>query len=279
MTKGRKPDIVCIGAQKAGTTWLHNTLGRRSDVWVPPFKELHFFDNKFIEECREWATGHVKRGLKSAKERHIEKTPEPDSEYLEHLKRLGEKPMLNGTWYQSIFSRAPATSACLDVTPEYSCIGDEGIQFFKKFLPNSKLIYLIRHPYDRLVSQFKMNASRKMRRDPEFDDWQLLLDMSAMATRGDYMNHIPLWDTYFTPDQLLYLPYGMIRSEPLKLLRKIEDHCELSEYDYPEPSKVFHKTAPVFLPQDVLKILEERTAPQVDYITSRFGSDFLKQSR
>jgi len=52
MAQGRKPDFICIGAQKAGTTWLYVTLGRPPDIWFPPFKEFHFFDTKFDEHCR-----------------------------------------------------------------------------------------------------------------------------------------------------------------------------------------------------------------------------------
>jgi hypothetical protein len=52
MAQGHKPDFICIGAQKAGTTWLYVTLGRRPDIWFPPFKEFHFFDTTFDEHCR-----------------------------------------------------------------------------------------------------------------------------------------------------------------------------------------------------------------------------------
>ena len=58
MNKGRKPDILCIGAQKAGTSWLHVTLATRRDIWVPPFKELHFFDHNF--RFNEYHEGRLK---------------------------------------------------------------------------------------------------------------------------------------------------------------------------------------------------------------------------
>ncbi|MEO9945223.1 sulfotransferase [Paraglaciecola sp.] len=38
------PKFICIGAQRAGTTWLHECLSEHPDVYVPPEKELHFFD-------------------------------------------------------------------------------------------------------------------------------------------------------------------------------------------------------------------------------------------
>jgi hypothetical protein len=42
-----KPDFLVIGAQKAGTTWLHHILSSFQDVYVPEAKELHFFDRGF----------------------------------------------------------------------------------------------------------------------------------------------------------------------------------------------------------------------------------------
>jgi len=40
--------FIGIGAQKAGTTWLHDLLDSYSECAVPPVKELHFFDIKYV---------------------------------------------------------------------------------------------------------------------------------------------------------------------------------------------------------------------------------------
>ena len=37
--------FVCIGAQKAGTTWLARMLSRHPQVFVTPVKEIHYFDH------------------------------------------------------------------------------------------------------------------------------------------------------------------------------------------------------------------------------------------
>lgn len=187
--------------------------------------------------------------------------------------------MFNRSWYKSIFSPAPKESICFDITPEYCGIGDEGIRFFKEFLPKTQIIYLIRHPYDRLVSQIKMNMSRRLNQDPDFCDWRELLNVPALAKRGDYMNQVPQWDAHFSDDRLIDLPFGRIKTDPKVLLQQIEDHCNLPRFDYPAPSKVYHKSPPVQVPQEVLKILEDRAAPQADFIKTRFGADFLEQSR
>ena len=40
----RLPDFLGIGAQKSGTTWLHENLRQHPDLFLPAEKELHFFD-------------------------------------------------------------------------------------------------------------------------------------------------------------------------------------------------------------------------------------------
>src|SRR4029453_18936667 len=39
-----RPDFLCVGAQKAGTSWLYHQLVSHPDFWMPPVKELHYFD-------------------------------------------------------------------------------------------------------------------------------------------------------------------------------------------------------------------------------------------
>ena len=43
-----KTVFICIGAQKAGTTWLHAALSNYKDIGLPHIKELHYFDVKWL---------------------------------------------------------------------------------------------------------------------------------------------------------------------------------------------------------------------------------------
>ncbi len=40
----RLPDFICVGAQKAGTTYLFHMLNKHKDIYLPPKKELFFFN-------------------------------------------------------------------------------------------------------------------------------------------------------------------------------------------------------------------------------------------
>jgi len=43
----KPPNFICIGAQKSGTTWLHENLGKHPDIFLPyKRKELIYFDEK-----------------------------------------------------------------------------------------------------------------------------------------------------------------------------------------------------------------------------------------
>lgn len=45
-----KPNLLVIGAQKSGTTWLHHYLNKHPSIFMSKNKELSFFDNKILNE-------------------------------------------------------------------------------------------------------------------------------------------------------------------------------------------------------------------------------------
>jgi len=49
------PDFLGIGAQKSGTSWLHENLKPHPGVFVPEAKEVHFFDQKFEQGLNSYS--------------------------------------------------------------------------------------------------------------------------------------------------------------------------------------------------------------------------------
>lgn len=271
-----KPNLVCIGAQKAGTTWLHEVLSERPDVWVPPFKELHFFDHKFNEESKSWTGWHVKNGVRDAKSRHLEASIDPDPEYLKYLDSILDKPMFNGTWYKNIFSRAPNHSVCLDVTPAYSCISELGVSFVANFLKEAKFIYLIRSPLDRALSQLRMDIIRKGTPLTK-DEWVKRATMPVLSSRGDYKLNVPLWRSHFDQNRLIFLSFRQIAKDPYGLLRQVEKFAGLVPFEgYTKAKKIIHQTERIEIPKYVIEIIKEKTLVQDQFLNEYFGSEFLK---
>ena len=42
--KPKAPGFIGIGMERAGTSWLFTQLASHPDIWVPPLKEIHYFD-------------------------------------------------------------------------------------------------------------------------------------------------------------------------------------------------------------------------------------------
>src|SRR5438094_6624595 len=69
------PDFLCVGAQKAGTSWLYRQLEPHPDFWMPPVKELHYLDN--LNRARRF---HAPR-----------RGDERDASFLEDMNNLGAR--------------------------------------------------------------------------------------------------------------------------------------------------------------------------------------------
>ena len=51
------PNFIGIGVQRAATTWLYNCLSEHPQVFMPPEKEIHYFDIHF-EKGVDWYASH-----------------------------------------------------------------------------------------------------------------------------------------------------------------------------------------------------------------------------
>ena len=52
--ENKKPDFVVMGAARSGTTWLYHRLKRHPGIFVPPIKEIHYFDIHRIYPVMHW---------------------------------------------------------------------------------------------------------------------------------------------------------------------------------------------------------------------------------
>ncbi len=278
--KPRKPDFLGIGAQKAGTTWMSQMLAQHPQVWTPPYKEVQFFNHRFIEEHRKWLPWHYRRGRQGIEKRYATRDEAVPPELTRYLDRITREPMFTNHWYKLVFSPAPEGRHPIDVTPEYSTLPAEGVEFVAKFLPRAKFIYIIRHPVDRAISQLKMNLTRARRKPRTVEDWLAEVEDPVLMDRGDYQSYVPRWNAHFGPERLLYLPFGMIAADPLGFLRRVEDFLGLPAHDYRDiRKKVFASDGSLMVPDMARKRLREKLEPQFGFLERSFGPDFNKALR
>lgn len=269
-----KPQLLCIGAQKAGTSWLHENLKSNPGVWLPPFKELHYFDYRFLPNHRGWIMSHVKRGLREAEERAA-KTG--DISELDYLKSLATPPMMTRGWYRTVFSRCKSGMIGVDITPEYASIPEDGVAFVRKILgPNLRLIYIIRAPAERALSQMRMYIGRRKKLPQSEREWSDMLSEPDLLDRGNYSTHIPKWERLFQKESILYLPYGGIGRDPVSFLREIEAFSGLPKGDYFRAQERIHTGPQVKFPEFVLEKVAAMVSDQDDFLDKKFGSSFKK---
>src|SRR4051794_11487807 len=119
------PHFLCIGAQKAGTSWLFVQLQQHPQVWMPPVKELHFFDHLFVSENRKWTRWHIQSGVRKCLKWHINNVEKTDFGYVRYLADLAGRDLFTAEWYERAFDRPGAAGRKLgDITPEYSTISE-----------------------------------------------------------------------------------------------------------------------------------------------------------
>src|SRR5215208_8098181 len=82
-----RPDFLCIGVHKGGTTWLYQQLDSHPDFWMLPLKELHYFD--------QLSCVHQSSSPRCRDER--------DLRFLENIKRLSAKPYIDFEHYAQLF--------------------------------------------------------------------------------------------------------------------------------------------------------------------------------
>ena len=218
-----KPEFICIGAQKAGTTWLHANLQRHPDFAMPPVKELHYFDRAShyasadhltVTRFRDrWAdkvwrkkmVGDIwrpARSLKFAKARWWSRF---------HFADFSDE------WYLSLFSDCRGITG--DVSPSYTILDEEDVARMHRLLPDARLILLIRDPVDRAWSMFRYLEQFGFPLDlDDIDTFRTRVDAPQQDRRSDYRRALELFLRYYPPDQLLVGFFDAIREDPEGLL-------------------------------------------------------------
>lgn len=274
----RKPGALCIGAQKAGTSWLAQMLGQHPQVWIPPFKEVQYFNHLHIPEHRRWIGWHYRNKPQEIRERHKTRKVDLPPELDTYLTSVTSGKMFHNQWYKRVFAPAPAHAIPMDFTPEYSTLPEEGVDAVAKFLPKARVIYLLRHPVDRAISQLRMNLRREKRTPQTLADWLVEVENPVLFDRGDYATYLPRWRARF-PDMLV-IPFGQIGSDPGAVMDAVEAHLGIGPCYYANlTQKVFANPSGLMPPPEAVEALEVRMAPQIRAIRQILGDDFAAQIR
>lgn len=268
-------DFLGIGAQKSGTTWVIKNIKEHPAVWIPHcIKELHYFDVLYLGYGRKSQLNRIRRKMQTVINSEAWGNAISDKEYDYFSKIYDPDLVFTDEWYEHIFSRANGKVKG-EFTPAYCAIGDRGIAHVRKMMPDVKLIYMVRDPYDRAMSSLRMLLERERFKKT---DMEQLVEKPLFIKKGDYAQNIPAWEKAFDSAQILYIPFGRIKSDPAGVMRDVEAFLGLDRFDrYPALNKKVNATGKkkIEIPEKIIWKIRQMTAPQYPYLVERFREEFV----
>jgi hypothetical protein len=258
----RYPDFLCVGAQKAGTSWLDKNLRRHLKLWLPPIKEIQYFNDVHVPLSRKW-TGRHRRDRGSIMMRQYFAKTDPENWNYRRISVLGDivSGPVSDRWYGRIFALADEAQLCGEVSPDYATLPGEAIAHILKLSPDVRIILSLRDPIARSWSQMRMNIRRGYAN--ELAELETVAANRDLYNRSDYPTIIANWRKFIPEDRLLVVFMDDIEAAPDAVLDKVGGFLGVGRH-----KKLLTKAAnPVHvgekheIPPSVLAILRTRYRP------------------
>ena len=220
-----KPSYLILGAQKGGTTSLHEYLVSHPGTVASYVKEIHYFDINF-QNKESWYRAHF--GLRF---------------YYSLLRMVRKAGRVTG-----------------DCTPYYLFHPHAPSRASKKY-PQIKLIVVLRNPIDRAYSHYLHNK-RKGRESRSFEE--AIADEQAKMpgetqrlkenpehdchyhrhysylSRGLYIDQLLRWTSFYPSEQLLVLQSEEMFTSPQNVFSRVLNFLDLEDH-YLDSYEAFNK--------------------------------------
>lgn len=271
------PDFICIGAQKAGTTWLYHMLKQNPSIWLPPVKEIHYFDSGRLLPSRKIDKKeiYIKQYKRTANLLKRTKLDEYKID-LEYYASLITDDILTQAWYRRVFEHPHRVGRVAgEITPAYLDMNKNQVLRATTLLSEAKFIALIRDPLYRLASQTRMLAKTLRTKNLTDQDWRLILEKLERNPRGRYQDSIALWNKSAGEARMLYLPFAMIKKDPKTVLAKVESFIGAEPFDdYAAVDERKNVSVELEIPDWLMAKLIEQAEPAKAFIINQFGQEF-----
>jgi sulfotransferase family protein len=260
------PNFLGIGAQKSGTTWLHDNLARHPQVWLPPVKEIHYFDrpdlslgSRLFGDAERLCKGRAL--LRESAWGWIKGTVE--SRDLAWAWKYAVRPR-SDEWYGSLFGRRSGMLTG-EICPGYARLPTEVIQRIRRLMPEGRIIYLLRHPIERAWSAAVMHFNDRGRSDyrgispVELDEW---LRRPKTIEHAMYSSAIERWRGVFE-DRLFIGFYDELCRDPARLLSRIQAFIGVRQDVPADVSAQRNAGNWTHIPERFIPLLEELFEPEL----------------
>jgi hypothetical protein len=208
------PDFICIGAQKAGTGWLYEQLRSHPDFWMPPLKEVHYFDR--LGRDRPARGMETKDRIEAARKTSSDRR---DLHFLEVMEELRAKPEVDMELYARLFE-GKGRLISGDITPGYSTLVEEIVRQIMVSFPGLKIVFIARDPVERAWSQLSMWVRHGV--IDSFDETSTEsiarhLESPGVMARSYPSRIIRRWRQFVRPDALGIYFFDDLQRDPTKV--------------------------------------------------------------
>ncbi|MEM6394553.1 MAG: sulfotransferase domain-containing protein [Planctomycetota bacterium] len=269
-----KPDFICIGAQKAGTSWLYERLSEHPAFSMLPVKELHYFDRSTEYQTLDFL----------AKTRLIDRLKEPKyaARAVKRILRSRDRQEArwwarfyfsnySDRWYKSLFARTTGLTG--DITPGYAILESEDVTRLHAVAPDAKIVLMLRNPIDRAWSMFRFMAKRGGPTDlNDYSLFQAFVTAPAQTLRSDYIRTIDLYRKHFDSSAMLIGFYDAIAEQPGTLFSAITRYLGADEAgDTINLRQVTNRSLQADMPHAHHAFLIEMYRGVVEELADRYG--------
>lgn len=286
----RKTFLLGLGAQKAGTTWVHSLLNSHPECQTARIKEYHIFDvaqnPAMFGSAQATYLARAATLLTQKAKLPNRKTENLDTQLEAVLTRVitrlnPERHYLN--IFREQLAENPSTRLVADITPSYSGLQADDFKRIRAIFDDSefdlRVVFIMRDPISRLHSALKM-VERKQRENNRKDVTPAASQFAGAyrkpehQVRTRYENTLRAIDEAFAPDQVHLAFYETLFNEAS--VRKLSDFLGIT-YRTPNFDKKINES-PTSEPLSDKDRNNARAfyADTYRYCFERFGEDFIR---
>ena len=258
--------ILGMGAQKAGTSWLHSILQKQDDVNLGFMKEYHIWDYVYSDLSEE-----LKAPVKK---------PDNPGAAMRRLMQASSETYIK--YFQGLLDSEVYVTG--DLTPSYSIINESGLEKISNLLKGAgfemKVVFLMRDPVERIWSAIRMEKRNRLRKGqtlPEnYCDTRVkeYLSNKAQVARSDYKTTVQNITKVFSEDEIYFGFYESLFNE--HSVNRLQDFLgfNLRNVNF---SKLVNASKPENMSETTTQVLTEFLAPQYKFCNEKFSAARLKE--
>lgn len=269
-----------VGAVKAGTSWLYSYLEGHPECAMPPFKELKYFyilESGYFDgqiKLTRNLVQELKQKLEDGKAKNVPAVKQRLNKARHWLKVLNlraEAPEAYAAYMMDLARDAKLTA---DITPEYCMMPVGRLKQMAELVAQTRFVYILRDPVDRLWSNIRMNARRKTG-NAELMRGHALAEVDEVLNgkpnqafdRSDYAQGLDALEQAVPSPQRKVLFYETLFKD--ETIRELCAFLGLRNHPAPLKKRV-HEGVPVKLDTARRNGLQKLLAPQYHAVGKRF---------